>query len=625
MSLSINNPSVRVIRIFELATPIGNLLSHEDRLACVKVSKDWNQAFIPSLYSNMSDRKGAWPRILKAHDDPETNNGQDRAWIVDLFKKYGYHIRHLDTQWRVIVDAVYLGQTCTQLRSLTTNDFANSYTTKEMAEYEQIQEEGELTYQDRMEQALTGDFLSPDFVGDVFRPMVAGWRTLEQQEGDWYTSQYFWLLIRENPGLTSLMLGWNLRELFDMSPEYVYTALSALPQLTFLDNRLDSVELDRVLECCPRLQTYHSYSTSGFRCFVGHEWPSLQTLSLTMQVESQELLLLLKSLTGLLHLRLHGVRSESEYCTDVGELLGNRRSGLKTLRLFGMSRDGDEWLGTTVLPWLPGLLEYSATELGPYIAKGLGLYCKEFQAYLQESVQASIHYTYGPHTIPDVFRRLMETCSDLRVLDGVHHKIDGEGIGRKEWVCSDLEKLRCQFVGFSRLTASEEAMLEEAVAGETVDEELKERQRVSRQQQQTVYNRLSTFTRLRVLDLGYEFRDLSLIRTFRSARDISRWDPTFGQPIANTMELSLASGLGRLQSLKDLEVFGFEGVDHRIGKPELEWMATQWPKLKVMRGLQEDDVPGEKYRTEKAILREYMQMLRPDVKHEAGSNSSSRL
>ncbi|KAG0061194.1 hypothetical protein BGZ89_011670 [Linnemannia elongata] len=286
-----------------------------------------------------------------------------------------------------------------------------------------------------------------------------------------------------------------------------------------------------------------------------------------------------------------------------------------------MSRYWDEWLGKVVLPWLPDLIEYSAPELDPNVTIGLARHCKGFQAFLQETVQASTHYSYRRDPIPNVFRYLMEACFDLRVLDGVHHKIDVEDLESHEWVCSDLEKLRCQFVGISRLAVSEEAILE-TPEGENMNEELKERRRLGREQQQTVYDRLSTFTRLRVLDFGYEFRELSLLRTTRSSRDFLQWHPFFGQPIAGTMELSLASGLGCLGTLKDLEVFGFEGVDHRIGKPELEWMAINWPKLKVMRGLQEDDVPGERYRAEKAALREYMQMLRPNVKHEAGPKSS---
>jgi hypothetical protein len=41
----------------------------------------------------------------------------------------------------------------------------------------------------------------------------------------------------------------------------------------------------------------------------------------------------------------------------------------------------------------------------------------------------------------------------------------------------------------------------------------------------------------------------------------------------DTLELSLESGLGLLEALANLETIGFEGVDHRIGKLELEWMA----------------------------------------------------
>ncbi|KAF9126189.1 hypothetical protein BGW39_006822, partial [Mortierella sp. 14UC] len=98
---------------------------------------------------------------------------------------------------------------------------------------------------------------------------------------------------------------------------------------------------------------------------------------------------------------------------------------------------------------------------------------------------------------------------------------------------------------------------------------------------------------------------------------------SYGYSIPYTMELSLASGLDRLATLKDLEVFGFEEVDHRIGKPELEWMAVNRSQLKVMCGLQEDKMfrmlePNR----EKAELRGYMQMLSPDVVHASCTSPS---
>ncbi|KAF9935466.1 hypothetical protein BGZ67_003416 [Mortierella alpina] len=83
----------------------------------------------------------------------------------------------------------------------------------------------------------------------------------------------------------------------------------------------------------------------------------------------------------------------------------------------------------------------------------------------------------------------------------------------------------------------------------------------------------------------------------------------YGEPIADTMKLSRDSGLERLAGLKYLEIFGFEGTDHRVGKQELEWMADQWPNLRVMRGLAKDNLLYLKYDTKKAALHEYMMSL----------------
>lgn len=44
----------------------------------------------------------------------------------------------------------------------------------------------------------------------------------------------------------------------------------------------------------------------------------------------------------------------------------------------------------------------------------------------------------------------------------------------------------------------------------------------------------------------------------------------FNGPTLDTLELTLAAGLGRLGALKDLEVIGFKCISHRIGRPEFE-------------------------------------------------------
>ncbi|KAG0277774.1 hypothetical protein BGZ95_005358 [Linnemannia exigua] len=84
-------------------------------------------------------------------------------------------------------------------------------------------------------------------------------------------------------------------------------------------------------------------------------------------------------------------------------------------------------------------------------------------------------------------------------------------------------------------------------------------------------------------------------------------------PVLDTLELSLESGLERLSALKELEVFGFEWVNHGIGKREC-W--SGWLRLRVMWGLGKDRFRQMEYDSYKGELREYFQALRPDVVHE---------
>ncbi|KAF9922218.1 hypothetical protein FBU30_007704 [Linnemannia zychae] len=621
MSSNIDNPSVRVVKIVELVLYIDKYLCQEDRLSCVKVSKDWNHAFIHVLYRTIDDCQGAWHRILKSHDNPDINNGFDRDYIYSIFQKFGSHIRHLHTTWRVIVDAAYLGQTCTQLQSFSSFNSSIMYTHKGIAEYEDTRDKGELTYKERREPGVTGDFLSSEFV-DAFYPIAAGWRTQEEQLQDWYTTQHFWLLIQQNVHLKFLKLGWCLSELFSVNPEYVYGVLRKLPQLNHLVCQLDEVELDRVLDQCPQLQSYQAFLTSGFYCFRGRVWPTLQSIKLRSYIDREELFLIFESLPGLLHLQVGGFRSmETEEV--IHEPRGDGTYRLESLYISNMLWNWDKWLGTVALPYLPNLLKYFAPHLNRHTGMGLVAYCKKFRAYTQTRLQSSNYINVGTISDPGVFEYLLENCTQLKILDGVHHKINVDLLDRNPWVCSHIEELRCQFVGFSRLTAEEEARLD-TVATENEDlvgsdqYVLHERFTFGRMQQQDIYTRLSAFTQLRILDFGYEYRDLLIANEIKKSPSRLSWYPTLEEPIPGTMELSLASGLGQLVTLKNLEVFGFEGVDHRIGKPELEWMATHWPKLKVIRGLQEDDIPGPKTQARKKVLREYMQMLRPDIRHEAG-------
>ncbi|KAF9093075.1 hypothetical protein BGX29_010115 [Mortierella sp. GBA35] len=211
-------------------------------------------------------------------------------------------------------------------------------------------------------------------------------------------------------------------------------------------------------------------------------------------------------------------------------------------------------------------------------------------------------------------RILLASCRTLVVFDGIYHKIeagqfleiggggDGEDSGR--WACEELEVFRCQIVGSERLTKEEEAVLDRI------------RNRKSGDEGEEDNGNGSPLPGGRNDDDDNDDEEVLRVleKNGRSPPSSDGYVAYTGL-LPGTMELSLTSGLDRLGTLKDLEVFGFEGVDHRIGKSELDWMTVAWPKLKVMRGLQEDTLRGIEF-DKKADLREYMQQLQPDLRHE---------
>ncbi|KAG0364465.1 hypothetical protein BGX24_004597, partial [Mortierella sp. AD032] len=239
---------------------------------------------------------------------------------------------------------------------------------------------------------------------------------------------------------------------------------------------------------------------------------------------------------------------------------------------------------------------------------------------------------------------LMRQCPNLTTLDAISHSIAADYILAEPWACRDLETFRCQITGMNRLTVKEEEIYKAWAAKPSVEDKkeeemvavdpnnkdeaqhivkvmevLKEQLRCQKHHKR-VYRRLAEMTQLRVLDLGYEFRypyEISRRNTQETmfgGRLYAKCSP----PIANTLELTLESGLSQLSALKNLEVFGFEGVDHRIETKELAWMAENWPRLRIMRGLHDPPSTVLVANDPKTrMLRETMEELRPYVKHKA--------
>lgn len=184
-------------------------------------------------------------------------------------------------------------------------------------------------------------------------------------------------------------------------------------------------------------------------------------------------------------------------------------------------------------------------------------------------------------------------CTRLRTFDSIEHTLHVDEMLRQPWACKGLEWLTVQIRGVGRLTDGEQIVVDRVMvpgySGDlSADEEAAvEKFERCRAQQHGVYDRLASLTRLKHLDLGYENRDPATGRT----REGERYEVggkeyvRYNGPTFDTLEMSLVSGLDRLGVLKDLEMIGFECINHRIGRPELEWMAQSWPKLNLMYGL----------------------------------------
>ncbi|KAF9173986.1 hypothetical protein BGX21_010232 [Mortierella sp. AD011] len=111
------------------------------------------------------------------------------------------------------------------------------------------------------------------------------------------------------------------------------------------------------------------------------------------------------------------------------------------------------------------------------------------------------------------------------------------------WVCLELENLTIQF----------EKQPEDPIEWE-----------------RGVFGQLSRLTRLKHFDMGFGYRGFH--------HNGSRVVPK------QSINLSLASGLGSLASLKEIRTFHFEGTVQEMGKEEIQWMLDHWKKLTKSRG-----------------------------------------
>ncbi|KAK3811120.1 MAG: hypothetical protein J3Q66DRAFT_58918 [Benniella sp.] len=127
----------------------------------------------------------------------------------------------------------------------------------------------------------------------------------------------------------------------------------------------------------------------------------------------------------------------------------------------------------------------------------------------------------------------------------------------KPWECEGtLKKLRVIITGIPHSDLEE---------GDNVEGAYPTGER--REIQGRVYDRLARFINLETLCLG------------------DHWSQE-----SQDMDMSLRSGLGKLSGLKKLRKIGECGPGRGVGIKEVQWMVANWPSLRVVRGLERDEV-----------------------------------
>ncbi|KAF9929257.1 hypothetical protein FBU30_001739 [Linnemannia zychae] len=578
-----SNP-ISFTRVPELIDLIGIYLAPPDLYSCIQVCRLWNQQFIPALWRTIDDRLFSWSAILKPISLYETHNNLGTEWLRSIFKKYGQHIRQLTIFWAITFVAAEESGTVTQLDSLT--------------------------------------------ISFTFGPWCAERR------------QKLWNLVIQNSLLTSIdFTDFCKPEDIPILSTPLHKALATLSKLTRVKNNVVPITLQWLLEHLPALEYYScpvewvGNSLSNNILSLKTVFPQLRTLCL-FQTSHQRLIftkpsILLSTILDLFYylpnlgqFTLHGIdKIIPSHTISTPDSRKTQMSNSLTSRIhdFRLFADRHRSIGATeniladyIFTRMPQLTTLCLQRISRSGVEALGKYCCQLE---------SITFTTDKYDTgdPNAITPLLHYCTRLKTLDAICLSIEAASLISKPIVCKDLEVFRAKIIRLGdEIEVDVDWEMEEEDDGQAFLEP--ERLERSKKQHQRIYDELGKLTHLKVLELGVDNVDwYDLMESFPGTFLINgRIYYNYFGPTPNTLKLSLESGLDRLKTLKKLEIFGFEGVDHRIEVDELTWMAENWPSLQVMRGLQEPDeamLYGQLCPKVK-MLREHMQKLRPQVRHE---------
>lgn len=591
----------------EATDVIGNHLSPPDLLHCILVCREWNTLFIPHLYETFDDTTYSWPLLLEGPSWRTINSDKKRGaeWLLKMFTTYGPLIRRFCTEWTTSFNTASAAGACTRLRSLTLRDLWVTY----------------------LDMETTHIILS-----DPPAPTTTTQFQRSQYQCHWITIQWLWHLIYQNSATLRNLEILEFKQFSTQAPVIdLLVSCSRLSRLVLSWH--PGGRLQTLLDRLPQLQHY------------GFIYP---TKCLGAPGSTEDSLLLTSPVTNLVSLRITGSLGKQTYFAFLKYLPNLQRLWIEgrckeyvarstsddfvlpttRIKRFDFARQNadrdDQLILFDILSCSPELTDLSVPFLTTEVAMTIIAHCQHLQSFRESTLERTISRTIKRHGVVNTVGMLLETCRHLTVLDAVHMEIAAKHLIANPWICQRLEVFRCQIIGVNRLSEEEEMDYRQGLLFQQIGWPLSEnesaaiekyRQTVQLQHHQ-IYDQLAKMTSLKVLDLGMEYRNRSFLAgrlmIQRGAQLYIKYENLF----PDTLELSLVSGLDRLATLEKLEVFGFQSVDHRIDESELQWMAEKWPRLRVMRGLQEPSGDDVMHDGERWHRRVFMQRLRPFVKHE---------
>ncbi|KAF8932708.1 hypothetical protein BGZ47_011234 [Haplosporangium gracile] len=565
----------------EIIDHIASFLTPPDLLKAILVSHEWNLFFTPRLWHTIDDYLYAWPRILGTKESKNMDIPQVKELAQTIIMKYHRHIRHLHIGSTILVDAAAASLTprsdksssssSWNIRKCSFRDMRTSSTRNDERVHEKAFAINEVK----------------DFLGANTDTLL------------FLTIDYSFL---PNPKL---------------EPHHpLFEALRGQSSLVYLNCGEEfRFRLSEVPDCWPRLISLITYkSAHNNDLHMTRPVPGLRSLVLHCPISLQSAVHVLGNLPDLEHLKLSHILypkdSPSVQQTTAIDLVPH--TNIKSLNIGWLKARESEtyWSLFSTLPFLTTL---KVNDLEHDTSKAIATHCPQLEV-LVDYKKPKVVYTAEILHKPSTLEPILQSCSNIRVLDALGHQLVVSLNMETPWATTKLEILRCQIRGLNRLDQVEEEKYSRALdllqrKGRKLNAkrtQIMQRHQVYLDDHTRLYTQLARQTKLQILELGFDHR----------VQD-HRCSSGYSDPIKDTPELSLASGLSLLSGLKEMKIFGFEGFDHRIGMKELDWMAESWPGLRMLRGLEGCTLSQIRVDEHNALLRKHLCKLRPEVKHES--------